>query len=342
MFALRRVRPRALPAAAAAVAASACYALSPSRADSRSGILREFEEAVLDSLPDRVILVRHGESEGNCDHHLYRTKADNLIELTDRGTDQALAVGCRIAKLLAPEEKVVIFVSPFERTLQTARNLKRAFAEKVDRTYVEPRIREQEFGNLQGDEFASFRRAQAAIGRFFYRFPTGESGCDVYDRAKTWWDDTLLRLNLRPGYHSAGTVVVVTHGLTMRLILMQLFSWSPTTFSTVWNADNCEMYVLRKDRSHAGFSPYVLDSVEGDAPRSSAPLVATFADGSRRTLELEDYLSLPQPRTAQQGPAIAALARQHGLEPADVVAVDFFAARVGYDVSVTPPPGKFR
>ena len=27
----------------------------------------------------------------------------------------------------------------------------------------------------------------------------------------------------------------------MRLILMQLYGWSPNTFHTVWNADNCAM-----------------------------------------------------------------------------------------------------
>ena len=35
-----------------------------------------------------MILLRHGESEGNADTTLYRTKADNLIELTDVGTAQ--------------------------------------------------------------------------------------------------------------------------------------------------------------------------------------------------------------------------------------------------------------
>jgi len=38
-------------------------------------------------LPSRVILLRHGESEGNADATLYRTKADNLIELTPKGID---------------------------------------------------------------------------------------------------------------------------------------------------------------------------------------------------------------------------------------------------------------
>ena len=31
-------------------------------------------------------------------------------------------------------------------------------------------------------------------GRMRYRFPTGESGADVYDRTKQWWDSMMQRL----------------------------------------------------------------------------------------------------------------------------------------------------
>ena len=65
---------------------------------------------------------------------------------------------------------------------QTARCLRTAIEPNLIHTYIEPRVREQEFGNLQGDEFKAFRAEQMRVGRFFYRFPTGESGADVYGR----------------------------------------------------------------------------------------------------------------------------------------------------------------
>ena len=133
-------------------------------------------------LPKRIILVRHGESEGNADHTLYRTKADNLIELTTRGMEQARALGGRL-KCLLGNDRVHLVVSPFERTLQTARFIRDVIEDNIIRLHIEPRVREQEFGNLQGDEFKSFRAEQQRVGRFFYRFPTGESGADVYGRA---------------------------------------------------------------------------------------------------------------------------------------------------------------
>ena len=117
---------------------------------------------------------------------------------------------------------VSLYVSPFARTLQTARNLREAFEENIVHTHVEPRVREQEFGNLQGDDFKNYRGEQLQLGRFFYRFPTGESGADVYARVKQWWDNTLLPLNHRNDAEPVDAIVVVTHGLTMRLILMQV------------------------------------------------------------------------------------------------------------------------
>eukprot|EP01043_Picozoa_sp_COSAG02_P042249 COSAG02_NODE_3576_length_6538_cov_3.358907_5_plen_292_part_00 len=94
-------------------------------------------------LPKRIILVRHGESEANADVSLLRHKPDNLIELTAKGSQQALAVGQRIKKIVG-DEKVCLVVSPFERTLQTSRNLRLALNEsQIVKTSVEPRLREQ-------------------------------------------------------------------------------------------------------------------------------------------------------------------------------------------------------
>jgi hypothetical protein len=94
-------------------------------------------------LPKRIILVRHGESEANADVSLLRHKPDNLIELTAKGSQQALAVGQRIKKVVG-DEKVCLVVSPFERTLQTSRNLRLALDEsQIVKTSVEPRLREQ-------------------------------------------------------------------------------------------------------------------------------------------------------------------------------------------------------
>ena len=148
-----------------------------------------------------------------------------------------------------------MYTSPFTRTVQTARAVSAALGDQVERNNIEPRIREQEFGNMQDEHFSQLRKDQMDVGRFWFRFPTGESGADVYGRVKQWWTDSVMVAGSRPGVPTPDNLVVTTHGLTMRLILMQLRSWSPNTFHTVWNAQNCDIYVLERDPSRSGLSP---------------------------------------------------------------------------------------
>jgi len=203
---------------------------------------------------------------------------------------------------------------------------------------VEPLVREQEFGNLQDEEFKSFREEQQRVGRFFYRFPTGESGADVYGRVYQWWECWVRKVNLRPGVEHADAIIVVCHGLTMRCLLMQLYGWSPNTFATIWNANNCDAYVLKLDVTQPGDSPYVLDHVEGDYPRSTLDVVVTFTDGNERTLPLDDYLSIAPPRTTRVSDAARLLAQQHGFDQQTVASIDFFAARAGFNKELVSPP----
>ena len=215
-----------------------------------------------------------------------------------------------------------MYTSPFTRTVQTARVVSAALGDQVERNNIEPRIREQEFGNMQDEHFSQLRKDQMDVGRFWFRFPTGESGADVYGRVKQWWTDSVMVAGSRPGVPTPDNLVVTTHGLTMRLILMQLRSWSPNTFHTVWNAQNCDIYVLERDPRRSGLSPYSL-SQAGDQLRSTIDLLCHFIDGSTRLLKLDDYHKLPAPRTSQEALARRRVAEQHGIDPSDIVKVEF-------------------
>ncbi len=60
------------------------------------------------------------------------------------------------------------------------------------------------------------------------RFPNGESGADVYDRL-TIFEDHLTR-DMLAGRFCGMSLVLVTHGLTLRLFLMRWFHWSVDEF----------------------------------------------------------------------------------------------------------------
>ena len=286
-------------------------------------LVLSMEEERRQRLPETIILLRHGESEANVDKSLWSSIPDNLVGLTDAGKEQARHAGKRISELLNKDpncQRIMLSVSPFERTLQTAQSLRPYLESKIVRTEIESRIREQEMGNIQSEEFEGYRQEQKRVGRFWYRFPTGESGSDVYDRVKSWWFESVLTVNNRVGYEPVDALIAITHGLTQRFVLMQQFSWSPTTFHSVYNAENCDAYVLRKDLSIPGNSPYRLDVESGDKPRSSIDVRVTFrSDGlAPTTYRLDDYISIPPPRTTRTDLIKDMIAKQYSLSTEDI------------------------
>jgi broad specificity phosphatase PhoE len=62
-------------------------------------------------LAKRIILIRHGQSEGNVDETAYETTADWQIALTSKGREQGRSAG-RLLKELVGEEELMFYVSP--------------------------------------------------------------------------------------------------------------------------------------------------------------------------------------------------------------------------------------
>lgn len=121
--------------------------------------------------PRRIVLVRHGESEGNADDTVYEREPDHALRLTPQGRGQAAEAGERLRELFG-EEAISAYVSPYRRTLQTFREL-RLDPSRV-RMREEPRLREQDWGNWQDRDDVRLQKAyRDAYGHFFYRFAQG-------------------------------------------------------------------------------------------------------------------------------------------------------------------------
>ena len=149
-------------------------------------------------LPKRIILVRHGESEGNLDGAAYTRTPDHQIPLTQEGLVQAQQAGERIRQIVSAmsrDWKVYFYVSPYGRTRSTLNEIGKSFSKKrVIGVREECRIREQDFGNFQVEErMKVVKETRLRFGRFFYRFPEGESAADVYDRVSSKCISSNLR-----------------------------------------------------------------------------------------------------------------------------------------------------
>jgi len=213
--------------------------------------------------PSRIILVRHGESLGNVDKSIYETLADSRLPLTERGVAQARAAGVRLKSLIG-DETVFAFVSPYVRTAQTMEEMVAAAELSPSRYRVryDPRLREQDFGNLQQvDEMKDLMATRKEVGRFFFRFPNGESGADVYDRVTSFLSSvyrTMDKTRAAPPHHRRyDNILIVSHGLTMRIICMRFLHWEVEQLEDVWNPDNGQTWVLER---HPETARYVLTS----------------------------------------------------------------------------------
>lgn len=124
-------------------------------------------------MPNKVVMIRHGQSMGNIDEHLYSTTSDNAMPLTKLGWEQARKAGETLKNQVLPQGETVHFiVSPYVRTVETFHGVVSAWCDPSEFKHIgdrdkrlkawygrllelgltwheDPRIREQDFGNYQ-------------------------------------------------------------------------------------------------------------------------------------------------------------------------------------------------
>jgi len=197
-----------------------------------------------DAAPGRLILVRHGESEGN---RARRFSRDPDIALTDTGVEQARTSGLLIARHFRPSS---IVASSYHRARHTARII----AETIGfggEVLVEPDLRERAIGELAGAPYNAMREhPEYDVARFWeWRPAGGESLLDVQLRAAP----VLTRLTAR---HPGEDVVVVSHGGVMLALCAHVEGgWTRPRV-----ARNCEVLVV----SHAPGASWTLSEIAAD------------------------------------------------------------------------------
>lgn len=195
-------------------------------------------------IPNRIILLRHGESEANADSSVYARVPDWRIALTEQGVEQAREAGRRVGSIIG-DESYGVFVSPYIRTLQTKDAMIEGIGRKPVFDYQDPELRELESGNMPStDENEANRAFRKEFGYFFYRFPEGESCADVYDRMALFMDSLYRRFD-RPSCPE--NIVIVSHGAAIKCFLARWYHWSVDYFETIGFLPNCHISVMTKN-----------------------------------------------------------------------------------------------
>ncbi len=227
---------------------------------------------------ERLFLIRHGESVANVDASIHLTRPDHAIGLSEQGEDQARRAGAFLGEYLgtlpvigSPTAYVRprMWVSPFLRTRQTAACILSTVGRVGFPVQYEddappipqfPRLRdqresialcEQDFGLFDGipheelpvrfpNEYALYAKQLQFEGRFWAKYPQGESRWDVALRVHqvfgTWQRDAER--------HNICDLVVVSHGVTLRALTMRWLDHPYEWFDLEPNPKNCSIRLI--------------------------------------------------------------------------------------------------
>lgn len=240
--------------------------------------------------PNKLWVVRHGESAGNVARDAADARGQEEIELASRdvdvplsslGKEQSRALGRWFAELNPSLRPDVVLTSPYLRAVSTAEIIKKqgGLAPDFSKFNIDERLREKEFGILDrltrvGIEQRYARQAElrTLLGKFYHRPPGGESWCDVILRLRSVLDTVSL-------HYGGKRVLVVGHQvvvLCMRYLLEGLEEKAILAVDAQGDVANCGVTEYSFKAEQDGPGQLVLERYNFVAPleREGTPVTS--------------------------------------------------------------------
>ncbi len=190
--------------------------------------------------PTYVLLIRHGQSEGNAEH---RFGGHTATPLSPRGRKQAVAT----AEALKKDSLTAIYSSDLERAIETATPLSTLTGLPINATDA---FRERSVGVMEGLTFEAAAQKHpeeyAALLRrdFEHVLNGGESYRQLLDRSRNKLAEIIAR-------HRGGKIAVFSHTGTICILSLHLMgALDAPELKPVWiSSSNCGItrFELRQD-----------------------------------------------------------------------------------------------
>jgi len=239
--------------------------------------------------PERLWIVRHGQSAGNVARDEAESSGAELIDLTTRdadtplsslGAEQSSALGDWFARMPESVRPCVFLTSPFVRSYQTCAAVASRLGVDAAEVSVDERLREKEFGVLDRytrhgihAKFPELAAQRALVGKFYFRPPGGESWCDVILRLRSIVE--LLRRD-----HVGDRVLIVAHQVIVNCFRYLLECMEEATILAIdreGDVPNCSITEYGFSRSESGMrfqlvrANFVLPIEDAGTPVTVAP-----------------------------------------------------------------------
>ena len=197
----------------------------------------------------KIFLIRHGESMQNTKENYSIGLPDHKVYLTKKGKEEANLAGKFLKEYISDNSidlsNSVMWVSPYIRTRETA-NIINSYL-NIERVKEDITLIEQQYGlfsdkeierikTLYPNQFAYYDNYYQNEGKFYAKMPQGESPFDVALRTKQFLD-TIYR-------DKEDVLFVVSHGTTIKTIVMNFFHYSPEWYSNELTPGNCSIRLI--------------------------------------------------------------------------------------------------
>ena len=197
----------------------------------------------------KIFLIRHGESMQNTKENYSIGLPDHRVYLTERGKEEARLAGEFLKKYISDNKinisNSVMWVSPYTRTRETANIINNILC--IKKVKEDITLIEQQYGlfsdkeiekikSLYPNQFAFYDNYYQNEGKFYAKLPQGESPFDVALRTKQFIN-TIFR-------DKEDVLFVVSHGTTIKTIIMNFFHYSPEWYSREITPGNCSIRLI--------------------------------------------------------------------------------------------------
>jgi broad specificity phosphatase PhoE len=240
--------------------------------------------------PSVLWIVRHGQSAGNVARdkataeglaRIALTHRDVDVPLSDLGREQARALGRWFASAHEDGRPEVMLASPYVRAVQTAEIFRaQGGCRREEKICIDERLREKEFGVLDGLTTAGIREFQPEqaefrklLGKFYHRPPGGESWVDVIFRLRALMDTVSLHYGGRRVMIVAHQVVV----LCLRYVIENLSEAEILAIDKAGDVANCAITEYRFDPQAGRDGGLVLSRYNVTAPMEEEQTPVTAA-----------------------------------------------------------------
>ncbi len=215
----------------------------------------------------KIFLIRHGESMQNTKENYLKKLPDHKVYLSEKGKDEADLCGKFLLDYINNNninlDNAVLWVSPYERTRETAKIINKYLKLnniKEDITLIEQRyglFSDMEITDMKEkytNEFEFYDKYYKNDGKFYAKLPQGESPYDVALRTKMFIN-TIFR-------DKEDILFIVSHGTTIRTILMNWFHLSPEWYQAEPVPDNCSVILLDYKEKDSNYKYIYKDAIK--------------------------------------------------------------------------------